>query len=116
MARYILVNNPNGNSGYNCCCDSIDGNAAIFFNNLAKKLVDMSKSIEKRIEDLSNKVCQPESKGILMASIDTPSMMLGIKYEYVEYVRRYGPPIKGKFDPILLEEIRTDLGIKEVII
>jgi len=116
MPYFIRIYNPTGDLGYNSCCDSIDGNTAIFFNNLAKKLVDMSKSIEKRIEDLSNKVCQPESKGILMASIDTPSMMLGVKYEYVEYVRRHGPPINGKFDPILLEEIRDNLGIKEITI
>ena len=118
MPSYIQISRQNvgSSSGGNCCCDSIDGNSAIFFNNLAQKLLDMSKAIEKRIDDLSNKVCQPESKGFLIASIDTPSMMLGVKYEYIEYIRRYGPPDKGKFDSVLLEKLRIELGINDTVV
>jgi len=118
MPSYIQTGKlkSSGSGSGDCCCDSIDGNAAIFFNNLAQKLLDMSKSIEKRIEDLSNKVCLPESKGFLIASIETPSMMLGVKYEFVEYIKRHGPPHKGKFDPILLDKIREELGIVAVVI
>jgi len=118
MPSYIQINQlqNSGSGSGNCCCDSIDGNASIFFSNLAQKLLDMSKAIEKRIEDLSNKVCLPESKGFLIASIETPSMMLGVNYEFVEYIKQYGPPQKGKFDPILLEKIRKELGIVSVVV
>ena len=119
MPSYIQISRQQAtgsSTNGNCCCDSIDGNSAIFFNNLAQKLLDMSKAIEKRIDDLSNKVCLPESKGFLIASIETPSMMLGVKYEYVEYIRRYGPPDKGKFDSVLLQKLRTELGIENVVV
>jgi len=119
MPSYIQISKQivsSSSTNGNCCCDSIDGNSAIFFNNLAQKLLDMSKAIEKRISDLSTKVCLPESKGFLIASIETPSMMLGVKYEYVEYIKRYGPPDKGKFDSTLLEKLRTELGIKVVAV
>ena len=38
------------------CKSEIDGNSAIFFNNLAIKLLAMSQSIELRIEEISNKI------------------------------------------------------------
>jgi len=93
------------------CKSEIDGNSAIFFNNLAIKLLAMSQSIELRIEEISNKVCNPETKGFILVSIDTPVMELGVKYEYIEYIKRYGPPQKGKFDPRKLNIICTELGL-----
>lgn len=115
MASYLKGLKANGASGDGCCCsdNSIDRNSAIFFNNLALKLLDMSKAIEARMEELSNKVCSTETRGFLLASIDTPSMSIGIKYEYVEYIKRYGPPPNGLFDETLLTNLRTELGITE---
>lgn len=71
----------------------------------------MSKAIEKRMEELANKVPPPQQSGFLFAKIDTPVMTVGVKMEYVEYIKRYGPPIKGKFDEEKLEELRAELGI-----
>jgi hypothetical protein len=98
-----------------CCDNSLDRNSAVFFNKLALKLMDMSQAIEKRIKEISEKCVVPQ-KGFLLASIETPQMVLGVKYEYVEYVKRYGPPLKGKFDEELLKEIRIELGISNNII
>ena len=115
MASYLkgLKANGTASGGDGCCCsdNSIDRNSAIFFNNLALKLLEMSTTIEERMKELSNKVCVPQTSGVLFASIDTPTMTLGVKYEYVEYIKRYGPPKKGKFDEEKLEEIRIELGI-----
>lgn len=71
----------------------------------------MSQSIELKIEELSNKVCNPETKGFILVSIDTPVMDLGVKYEYIEYIKRYGPPEKGKFNPKKLNIICRELGL-----
>ncbi len=96
---------------------SVDRNSAIFFSNLATKLLDMTTAIQARMKELSEKVCEPSSgKGVLFASIETPQMNIGIKYEYVEYITRYGPPIKGKFDEAKLAIIRAELGISNEVI
>lgn len=102
-----------GGAGGDCCCsdNSIDRNSAIFFNNLALKLLEMSKTIEARMEELSHRVCSTETKGFLLASIDTPQMVVGVKYEYVEYIKRYGPPSDGIFEEAKLVALRTELGI-----
>lgn len=108
MPRYIVCR-----QSVNGCCDTtIDRNSAVFFNNLATKLLDMSKAIQTKMDDLANKVCHPtESRGFVLVSIDTPQMLLGVKYEYIEYIKRYGPPSRGKFDERLLDELRKELNI-----
>ena len=120
MPSYLLGGGTTGlgaGAGGNCCCTdtaSLDRNSALFFNNLATKLLEMSETIQKRMEDLANRV--PPSQqggGVLFASIETPAMALGVKMEYVEYIRRYGPPIKGKFDTEKLAVLRAELGISE---
>jgi len=115
MPSYLLPGNIK-NSTTGCCCDSsIDSNSAIFFNNLASKILDMSKAIEKKMEDLSKQVCT-KAVGFSLVTIDTPSMLLGVKYEYIEYIKRYGPPDGGQFDEVLLEKIRNELGLKNELI
>lgn len=100
-----------------CCPEkTVDRCSAVFFNNLATKLLAMSESIQKRIEDLESRPCNQVSRGFLFASIETPKMALGVKYEYVEYIKRYGPPIKGKFDEDKLNIIREELGIENNVI
>jgi hypothetical protein len=91
--------------------NTIDCSSAVFFDNLATKLMDMSISIQKQMEELKKKQCAAPQAGFLFASITAPKMILGVAYEYVEYVTRYGPPVNGKFDPVKLEQIRIELGI-----
>ena len=114
MPSYIIVAGRGGYSGDGCCKDnSVDRNSAIFFNTLANKLLEMSRAIDARMAELSNKVCEPASKGFLLASIETPQMVLGVSIEYVEYVKRHGPPVNGKFDQAKLADIRAELGITQ---
>ena len=115
MPSYIV--NSLKNCGKNvvamsCNDNSIDRNSALFFNNLATKLLDMSRAIETKMEELRNKVCErPSGRGFLFASIEAPSMVVGVRMEYVEYIKRFGPPVKGKFDENLLNELRIEMGI-----
>ena len=116
MPSYLLGGGTSGNGagGAGCCCTdstSLDRNSAIFFNNLATKLLDMSKAIQTRMDELANRVPGQQSGGFLFASINTPAMMVGVRQEYVEYIKRYGPPQKGKFDAAKLEQLRIELGI-----
>ncbi len=92
--------------------NTVDCSSAIFFDNLATKLMDMSISIQKQMEELKKKQCAQPQAGFVFASITAPKMILGVAYEYVEYITRYGPPPKGKFDPVKLEQIRIELGIQ----
>lgn len=116
MPSYLVSGNIKSSNTTGCCCDSsIDSNSAIFFNNLASKILDMSKAIEKKMDDLSKQVCT-QAVGFSLVKIDTPSMLLGVKYEYMEYIKRYGPPDSGQFDEVLLEKIRNDLGVKNEVI
>ena len=94
-----------------CCCDtSMDSSPATFFSNLATKLLDMSQAIAKKMEELSNKVCKPSS-GFSMVHISTPILTINVKYEYIEYIKRYGPPENGIFDDAKIARIKKDLGI-----
>lgn len=117
MPNYILSGSRMGGSGGggSCCCEdsTIDRNSAIFFNTLASKLLEMSQAVEAKIEEIK-KDCHkpaPGGRGFLFASIDAPSMVLSVPREYTEYIKRYGPPPKGKFEPIKLEIIRAQLGL-----
>lgn len=117
MPSYLLGGGTSGiGTGNGCCCvdNSLDRNSALFFNNLATKLLEMSETIERRMEELANRVPPTQQGGgVLFASIETPAMALGVKMEYVEYIKRYGPPTKGKFDPEKLAILRAELGISE---
>ena len=83
-----------------------------FLEKLSNKLMDMTKSLQEQFAEL---VRPPPSTGadggVYIAKIDTPVMVIGVKYEYVLYIQRYGPPSDGIFDETILSELRTELGI-----
>ena len=107
MPHYLLSgNNNNCGSETSYCRDT-----SSFFSKLATKLMDMATTINKRIEKIQSEVKCSSGGGVLLASIDAPVMMLAIKQEYMEYIRRYGPPDGGKFDEEKLKILRTELGI-----
>jgi hypothetical protein len=110
MSRYInkgsLLNCGPCNSSADYCKDTTR-----FFSNLADKLKKMAIAINDRIDDLKNQSCQTIPGAIVFATVEMPKMTVGIKYEYVEYIKRYGPPDDGKFDPIKLDLLRKELNI-----
>jgi hypothetical protein len=74
----------------------------------------MSETINHRMEEMKKNLCHKGESGILLASIEAPVMTIAIKYEYVEYIKQYGPPPQGKFDEDKLIKIRKELGITNV--
>ena len=107
MPTYLILSDcPQTKSNSSVCKDTTK-----FFGTLATKLLNMAESIHDRIERLKVELCPKPTKGFLLAEIDAPKMVLGIKYEFVEYVKRHGPPKDGKFDEQKLEIIRAELGI-----
>lgn len=116
MPKYLVK--PSINS-VTCCpptSQSVDRNGINFLYLLADKLVQMSTTLEKRIKDIQEKACNRAQDGILLVSIDAPQMVVGVKYEYIEYIKRYGPPCDGKFDEKILVELRRELGIPETTV
>lgn len=91
-------------------------NNAKFFSNLAAKLLEMAEATNKRIEEARNSNPCEVSSAVVLASITTPVMTIGVKYEYIEYINRYGPPPNGIFDEEILEQLRGELGITPSII
>ena len=67
-------------------------------------------SLKKQFEEC-NKNCGEKAMGAMLVSIDAPKMNLGVKMEYLEYIKRYGPPCDGKFCEEKLERLRIELGI-----
>lgn len=97
----------------NCCntC-TIDKKSSLFFNTLATKLLEMSRSIEERIEEIKKNCNTPkQADGFLFASIETPPMLICIGEEYLIYIQRHGPPTCGKFDHHKLNRIRREYNI-----
>ena len=113
MPSYLSSGGLGGmNRNGSCCCDdnSMDRNSAIFFNQLATKLLEMSKSFQERLEE-ARKNCNQQQAGFLFASIDTPQMAISVGTEYIIYVQRFGPPPNGKFPPEKLAQIRMEFNI-----
>lgn len=94
--------------------DNYCRNTSLFFSKLANKLLDMAVSIDKHIEKIKAQIQCKSNGGVVLVSIDTPIMTIAIKYEFIEYIKRYGPPTDGKFEDDKLELIRTELGISAV--
>lgn len=97
----------NCSSGQIKCMSSVN-----FLETLSDKLLVMTESLQKQFDELTR---PPEASngegGVYLAKIDTPVMVLGVKYEYVLYIQKYGPPENGIFDETILENLRVELGI-----
>ena len=95
-------------SSGNCCTGE---SSVVFFAKMPDKLLDMVKSLQEQFEDL--KKCQNATvaQGAMLAEIETPEMVLGVGQEYLEYIKRHGPPENGIFEKHLLAMIRAQLGI-----
>jgi hypothetical protein len=94
-----------------CVTENNSRDTIMFYSKIASKLLMMSETINERIEEMKKNLCTKGESGVLLASIEAPVMTIAIKYEYIEYIRRYGPPDEGKFDEYKLEKIRKELGI-----
>ena len=109
MPRY-LISSARG-CAVQCTSNDVKCASAInFLDILSNKLLDMTKSLQTQFEECT-KSPGVQSAGFIIASVDVPKMTLGVKYEYVVYIQRYGPPSDGIFDEAILVKLRTELGI-----
>jgi len=109
MPQYLFGNQSNTSNTSGCAepCET----SITFFSNLSEKMLAMVESLKKQFEECKNKIPQPGGRGFFLAKITTTSGAMGIKQEYMEYIKRYGPPLNGKFDETLLQKLRDELGI-----
>jgi hypothetical protein len=104
------------NGGYGCCesrsapkedsCQS----SLNFFTKLTEKMVIMVKSLKQQFEECRKQITT-KAKGFLLAEVEVKTAPLNVKYEYIEYIKRYGPPTNGVFDEDKLKKLRTELGL-----
>ena len=94
-------------SNNSCCCPS----TTLFLQTLTDKLYDMALSLQQQFIDLTNfkNNTSQRGRGAIIASIDVQATV-SVKMEYVYYIQRYGPPLKGIFDPIYLDLIRAEIA------
>jgi hypothetical protein len=111
MPQYITKGNNSYNG--NCCTTSSDScqSSVTFFSTLSQKMLEMVDTLQKQFQECKENAKPTEVKGFFLASIDAPTSLIGVKYEYLEYINRYGPPKDGIFDEILLAKLRSELGI-----
>jgi len=71
----------------------------------------MTKSLKKQFAELEANAGKGNKTalGPVLATISI-SAQLTYKYEYAIYIRRYGPPLNGIFDPAYLELIKAELA------
>lgn len=81
-----------------------------FLDTIANKLKQLVISLKNQFERLKRQVVT-RAQGPILASVTVRTIPLGVKYEYVEYIKRYGPPTNGIFDENLLIGLRNELGI-----
>jgi hypothetical protein len=106
--------NAGGCVKINCSSSGIKCMSSVnFLEKLSNKLMDMTKSLQEQFAELVRPppTSGTDGGGFYIAKIDTPVMVIGVKYEYVLYIQRYGPPNDGIFDEAILSELRAELGI-----
>jgi hypothetical protein len=88
----------------NCCCPS----STKFLETLTDKLIEMTKSLKEQFAELVRPPSSTTSRGIRLAEVDV-TQFVQTRYEYIFYIRRYGPPTNGIFDPVYLDLIRAEI-------
>jgi hypothetical protein len=122
MPSYInrlFFGNGNGNGGYGCepCCNKSEEpcqSSLNFFSKLSEKMLTMVKSLKKQFEECRAQITS-KAKGFLLAEVEVKTTPLSVKYEYIEYIKQYGPPENGIFDETKLQKLRDELGISNQV-
>lgn len=94
-----------GSGSNNCCCPS----STKFLEKLTTKLITMTTSLKQQFEDLKNNQKEflgPPAPQLVEITVNTN---VSVKHVYYMYLRRYGPPINGIFDPDYLRLLQAEL-------
>jgi hypothetical protein len=89
------------------CCPSTTS----FYSNLATKLKEMTESLIEQFSECDKVTVSKRGTYLAEANIHVPEVT--IHYEYIIYIRRYGPPVGGEFDSKLLDEIRKEMNTRD---
>ena len=87
-----------------------DPSTSNFLNALVNKLHSMAIALKDQFTSLENIATHSCSRGVVFAEIDAPPIILKVKYEYILYIQRYGPPLDGVFNETYLAELRKELA------
>ena len=101
---YSLTPSVSSSDAGNCCCPS----STKFLETLTDKLIEMTNSLKTQFAELVRPPAPGGSRGFFLATVPL-SAKVETKSEYLFYVRRYGPPTNGIFDPIYLDLIRSEI-------
>ncbi len=113
MPRYLT--RP-GSTAYACSggsdmCDAYCAAKSLeFFDTLSEKLVLMTQSLNDQFEDIRKQI-YTQGQGAVLASVVAQPPPIGVKYEYIEYIKEFGPPLDGIFDQQKLITLRIRLGL-----
>ena len=99
----------NNNTTQEPCKESLN-----FFSKLSEKMLTMVKSLKKQFEECKAQITT-KAKGFLLAEVEVKTTPLSVKYEYIEYIKQYGPPENGIFDETKLQKLRDELGISNQV-
>lgn len=97
-------NNCNNNSSNNTCNNR---STTKFFESLVNKLEEMTLSLKEQFIEIEGRCNIVPKRGCVLAEAAIESTIVEVKYVYVQYIRRYGPPPNGIFDEELLTELRN---------
>jgi hypothetical protein len=102
----------NYSSTSGCCQNETPCQSSLlFFSKISDKLLIMVESLKRQFEECRSKCVGTPSQGAILVSVDAPQVTLGVRYEFIEYIKRYGPPVAGIFDENLLNILRQQLGL-----
>ncbi len=82
-----------------------------FFETLTDKLTCMVTSLQEQFEECHAAAKPQYADGFVLVEVDIPKATIGVKLEYIEYIKRYGPPCDGKFCEEKLRCLRAELGL-----
>jgi hypothetical protein len=94
-------------SANGCCCPS----STNFLATLTDKLYLMAQSLKEQFDYLRLHCTdnQQMAQGVIIAEIAIKAAVT-VKWEYVIYIQMFGPPLKGQFDPVYLDQIRDGIA------
>ena len=110
-----------GNGTYNisvdACCENPMSQMLVLRNFFATLSLGLRDTANSLIKVLGSNAVKSQGKAILNVSLSMPPAKMA-SLSYLIYVNKYGPPVEGIFDPILLDPIQAELdaGVDPLLI
>lgn len=114
MPRYIEYGRCNTEKSSGCCSKSASEyeTSVNFFSQMSEKLTAMVSTVKTQFDDYRAQIDKFTTPKGIVSKVDTPGLVLGVGQEYLEYIKRFGPPPNGVWDPAKIAQLRIELGIQ----